>query len=163
MSEDLNRQIGRMKDAWRQEFRQTRAEVTRLQGKLDDLKQKLNNADEILASARAEKSKHGGTRYSKMGATDAVRDFFSEHRFTRHSISDVMRQLQQEGLKSDAQNLRDIVSITCRRLHKQEAFLDSELRDGVRLFWVKNKSELLKSEQAGTGKPAPARSNVSQE
>ena len=163
MSQDLNRHLGRMKDAWRQEFRQTRAEITRLQAKLDELKQKLNNADEILAAAKADKGRPDkvGNRYAKMGATDAVRDFFSQHRFTRHSISDVTRQLQREGFQSGAQSPRDIVSITCRRLYKQENFLDSELHDGTRVSGVKNKTELLKNGQAGAGKPTPAVQSIS--
>jgi uncharacterized protein YukE len=162
MPEDLNRQIGRMKDAWRQEFRQTRGEITRLQRKLDDLRQKLNNADEILATVKADsagKRTTQGNKYAKLGATDAVRDFFSQHRFTRHNISDVTRHLEREGFQSGS-NPRDVVSITCRRLYK-ERFLDSEVRDGIRLFWVRNKTELLRSEQAGAGKPTPAVQSIS--
>jgi hypothetical protein len=157
MSEDLSQRIGRQKDEWRREFRQARIEITKLQGRLRELKQKLDGADEILASARpAGKSKQTGTKYAKMGVTDAVRAFFLEHRFTPHSISAVMRRLQDEGLPTDAGNPRDIISITCRRLWKKENFLTSELRNGVRVFQLKAKPSNHKKEQAGAGKPTPA-------
>jgi hypothetical protein len=156
MPEDLTHQIGRLKDGWRQEFRDTRAQITRLQTRLDELKQKLNNADEILAASKPGSASKRRGKYAGLGIAPAVREFFSEHRFTRHSISDVMQRLQHEGLQSSAQNLRDIISITCRRMQKEDQFLDSELRDGVRYFWVKDKSQLLKKEQAGAGKPTPA-------
>jgi uncharacterized protein YukE len=152
--ESLSRHIGQMKDAWRDEFRRTRAEITKLQAKLDDLRQKLNNADEILASAKASAAANpkttNGNKYAKMGPVAAVRDFFSEHRFTRHNISNVTRQLQLQGFPS-SDNIRDIVSQTMRRLYKIEGFLDSELQDGVRVFWVKDKAQALKKEQAGAG------------
>jgi hypothetical protein len=155
MPESLNQQIGRLKDEWRTEFRQIRVQITQLQARQDELRQKLNNADEILTAAKTTgKGKLpavGGAKYSKMGATDAVRDFFSEHRFTRHNISEVTRHLQGEGFQSGSANVRDIVSITCRRLHKSDGFLDSTVQDGVRFFWVKNKTGLLKKEQAGAG------------
>jgi hypothetical protein len=161
MSEDLNREIGRMKDQWRQEFRDTRAEITRLQSRLNELRQKLNNADEILAAARLRQCKSPNGKYSKMGVTDAIRSFFTEHRYTAHGISDVKRRLENEGLKTDAQDLRANISMICRRLEKDDDFLTSELRNGVRMFRLKDKSAVLKREQAGASKPAPARSNIS--
>ena len=159
-ADDLNHRIGRLKDEWRREFRDIRAEITRLQARQEELRQKLNNADEILAAAGG---KRGGTKYAKMTVREAVRSFFSEHPFTSHSISDVMRRLQFEGLRSDALNVRDIISITCRRLQKDEDFLISELRDKVRYFALKNKAALLKKEQAGAGKPTPAVQSVSKQ
>jgi hypothetical protein len=161
MADDFDLHIGRLKDGWRLEFRETRAQITRLQARLNELKAKLDNADEILAAAKGKKRSVG--KYSEMGVAEAVRTFFAEHRFSPHSISDVMRRLQHEGLKSSAQNLRDIISITCRRLQKEDNFLASELRDGVRFFWVRNKIELLKNEQAGTSKPVPAVRSVSKQ
>ena len=162
MPEDLNRHIGRLKDQWRQEFRDTRVEITKLQSRLNELRQKLNNADEILAAARtAAHGKRIGTKYANTGVTEAVRSFFSEHPFTEHSITAVMRRLQDEGLKSDAQNLRDIISITCRRLWKADDFLISDLRNGTRVFRLKDKAALLKKEQAGAGKPTPAVQSIS--
>lgn len=160
MADPTSQQIGRMKDAWRQEFREARMEITKLQGRLRELKHKLDSADEIIAKVRRnESNKKAGTKYAKLGVTDAVRAFFSEHQYTPHSITDVMRRLQEDGLSTGAGNPRDIVSITCRRLWK-ENFLSSELRNGLRVFRLKGKPVNFNKEQAGAGFPTPAVRNL---
>src|ERR1051325_39918 len=106
MPDDLNREIGRQKDKWRQEFRDTRAEITRLQSHLTDLKRKLYAADEILASAKLQSKPSSSGKYSGMGLRQAVRQFFVEHPYTQHSISDVKARLEHEGMKTDHRDLR---------------------------------------------------------
>src|SRR6184192_134477 len=105
--------IGRMKDAWRKEFRDTRIEITKLQGRLRELKHKLDGADEMLAAANLKKV---GNKYTNMGVTDAIRAFFTEHRYMPYTISDLTRRLQEQGLPIGSGSPRDVVSITCRRL-----------------------------------------------
>src|SRR6266508_691108 len=73
MPEDLNRHIGRLKDGWRKEYRETRADIIRLKSRLGELRQKLNNADEILAAEKIDARKHLGNKYANIGTTDAVR------------------------------------------------------------------------------------------
>jgi hypothetical protein len=164
MSESLNPAvIGRLKDAWRKEFRETRIELTKLQDRLSELKHKLDAADEMLA-ATSHRPK-SGTKYASLGIADGVRAFFTEHRYMPYTISDLTRRLQEEGLPLDSGSARDVVSITCRRLWRKEDFLTSELRnDGMRVFRLKIKNGTNShKEQAGVGKPTPAVQNTSNE
>jgi hypothetical protein len=161
MPDNLSREIGQKKDEWRQEFRQIRAEITRLEAYLDELRRKLNAADEILAAARIKQKPVPNGKYSNMGLTPALRAFFTEHRFTAHSISELRQRLEQEGMKTDARDLRANISMICRRLEKDENFLASELRGGVRMFRLQTATATTsRKEQAGAGKPTPAVQNV---
>jgi hypothetical protein len=154
MPDDLHRRIGALKDGWRREFRELRVQITQLQERQKELRQKLNNADEILAGA---KLKDGGAsqKYANMGLRQAVCLFFTEHPHTQHGISDIKRRLEHEGMKTDARDLRANISVVCRRLENTDHFLTSELRDGTRLFRLKNRQQDLNKEQTGAGFPAP--------
>ena len=161
MPQNLNLEVGRMKDQWRQEFRETRHEITRLQARLAELKRKLQAADEILLSAKEAKESRTG-KYADMGLTKALRSFFIEHRYTSHSISELKQRLEIEGMKRDVRDLRANIAQVCRRLQDEE-FLTSELRNGVLMYRISERFNVLNKEQAGAGKPAPAVQNVSNE
>jgi hypothetical protein len=150
-------QIGALKDKWRQEFREARLEMKRLEGRLKELHRKLCAADEILAhtsaedipsnSVQPEVSPSQDGKYSNVGLTEALRSFFGQHRGTQHSISALTYRLQREGLKSEGKDLRAMIATTCRRLDERENFLESELERGVRLYRLKR--------TGGVSKPTP--------
>jgi CII-binding regulator of phage lambda lysogenization HflD len=160
MPQNLNLEVGRMKDQWRQEFRETRREITRLQAHLVELKRKLQAADEILLSSKEAKQSRTG-KYSDMGLTQALRSFFIEHRYTSHSISELKRRLEMEGMKKDLRDLRANIATVCRRLHTSEHFLASELRNGILMYRISDRFNILNKEQAGASKPAPAVQSIS--
>lgn len=160
MAKDLNQEVGRMKDQWRQEFRETLHEITRLQSHLTELKRKLAAADEILLTAN---KKSGTGKYAKMGLTQALRSFFIEHRYTSHSISELKRRLVVEGMQTDARDLRANIAQICRRLQTQEHFLTSQLRNGILMYRISERFDVRNKEQAGAGKPAPAVQNISKQ
>jgi hypothetical protein len=143
---EMEQQIGKLKDQWREDHRITRREIERLQAHLDELKHKLDTADEILQLSRPAGKVEptptfdGVGKYSEKGVTEAIKDFFTEHRFTKHGISELVTRLGNEGLRTEAQNLRATISMTCRRLQKEEGFLLSELRNGSRMFWLADKA-----------------------
>lgn len=161
MPQNLNLEVGRMKDQWRQEFRETLREIARLRSHLTELKRKLQAADEILLSAKGSPQSRTG-KYARMGLTQALRSFFIEHRFTSHSISELRRRLEVEGMQTDARNLRANIAQICRRL-QVERFLTSELRNGILMYRISDRINSHNKEQAGVGSPTPAVQNVSQD
>lgn len=160
MPDSLSREIGRQKDQWRAEFRSTRAEITRLQSHLTDLKRKLCAADEILSRAKLQ-SKAASGKYANMGLRQAIRSFFTEHRYTQHSISDLKSRLEHEGMKTDARDLRANISIVCRRLENTNHFLVSEMRAGTRVYRLRDHNTSLQKTSGEPVSRSPAVQSVS--
>lgn len=144
-TDSITQHIGSVKEKWRQEFRETLDQIKGLQKKLDDIKAKLGAADEILYEAKSEqKSEQTGAclkgvgKYSEMGVTEAIKAFFTEHKFTGYSISTLTDRLRVEGLKTEAQNLKQTVYMTCRRL-EEDHFLRSEWQGNYKAYRLEEK------------------------
>jgi hypothetical protein len=157
MADAFTREIGRQKDQWREDFRATRIEITRLQNHLTELKRKLIAADEILATAKL-KNKSATGKYTNMGLRQAIRSFFVEHRYTQHSVSELKSRLEHEGMKTDARDLRANISIVCRRLENTTHFLVSEMRNGVRVYRLADQNSVSENTSGEPVSRFPAKS-----
>jgi len=138
ITDPLSLHVGQVKDKWRREFRETLDQIKNLEKKLDDIKRKLEAADEILDEAKTTQVSQGASlngigKYAGMGVTDAIKAFYGEHKYQGYSISTLTDRLQSEGLKSDAQNLKQTVYMTCRRL-EDDHFLRSEWKGTFKVF-----------------------------